>query len=60
LPLEATGGRRPLRWLVDGKPLPPELPRRPVYWQPDGIGFAQLTVIDAAGHSARSTVRLLP
>ena len=58
LSLEAVGGRRPLRWLVDGKPLPPGPPRRPIYWQPEGVGFSQLTVIDAEGRSARSTVRL--
>jgi penicillin-binding protein 1C len=60
VPLEATGGKRPLRWLVDGRPLPPALPRRPIYWQPDGIGFARLTVIDGDGRSAHSTVRLSP
>jgi penicillin-binding protein 1C len=58
--LEANGGKSPLRWLVDGKPLAPALPRRPVYWQPVGIGFVQLAVIDAEGRSARSTVRLSP
>src|SRR5208337_3518220 len=58
LPLEALGGKQPLRWLVDGRPLPPGLPRRPLYWQPEGIGFADLTVIDASGRSARSHVRL--
>ena len=60
LPLEAVGGKRPFRWLVDGRPLPAGQPRRPIYWRPDGIGFARLTVIDAAGRSARSTVRLSP
>jgi penicillin-binding protein 1C len=60
LPLEAAGGKRPLRWLVDGRPLPPVLPRRPIYWQPDGVGFARLTVIDGDGRSAHSTVRLSP
>jgi penicillin-binding protein 1C len=60
LPLEAAGGRLPLRWLVDGRPLPPPAPRRKLYWQPDGMGFVRLTVIDANGHSARSTVRLAP
>ncbi|MFL5270412.1 MAG: penicillin-binding protein 1C [Stellaceae bacterium] len=58
LPLEAVGGKRPLRWLVDGRPLPLAEPRRQINWQPDGIGFSQLTVIDAVGHSAHSTVRL--
>ena len=60
LPLEAMGGRGPLRWLVDGRPLPPAQPRRTLYWQPAELGFAQLTVIDARGRSARATVRLAP
>ncbi len=60
LPLEAAGGNGPLRWLVDGRPLPPAQPRRTLYWQPAGIGFVRLTVIDAKGRSARATVRLAP
>ena len=60
VPLEVYGGKAPLRWLVDGKPLPPVPPRRPTYWQPDSIGFAHLVVIDADGRSARSMVRLSP
>jgi penicillin-binding protein 1C len=60
VPLEATGGRGPLRWLVDGRPLAAARPRRDLYWRPDGAGFAQLTVIDAQGRSARATVRLAP
>jgi len=58
LPLEAAGGKGPLRWLVDGRPLATAVPRRALYWRPDGLGFAQLTVIDAQGRSARATVRL--
>jgi penicillin-binding protein 1C len=60
VPLEAIGGKQPFRWLVDGRPLPPAPARRLTLWQPDGVGFSQLTVIDAAGRSARSTVRLSP
>jgi len=60
LPLEAAGGRLPLRWLVDGKLLPPAPARRKLYWQPEGLGFVRLTVIDANGRSARATVRLEP
>ena len=59
LPLEATG-KGPLRWLVDGRPLPPAAPRRPLYWQPSEEGFVHLIVIDARGKSARATVRLAP
>jgi penicillin-binding protein 1C len=60
LSLEAAGGSGPLRWLVDGRPLPPAEPRHPLYWQPPDIGFVRLTVIDAKGRSARATVRLAP
>ena len=60
VPLEAIGGKPPLRWLIDGRPLMPDPRRRGIYWQPDGIGFTQLLVIDAAGRSAHSTVRLSP
>jgi penicillin-binding protein 1C len=59
LPLEAAGGSGTLYWLVDGRPLPPAMPRRALYWQPAGIGFVRLTVIDAAGHSGRATIRLV-
>ena len=60
VPLEAIGGKQPLRWLIDGRPLTREAQRRGIYWQPEGIGFVQLSVIDAAGRSAHSTVRLSP
>ena len=60
VPLEAMGGKQPLRWLVDGRPLAPGTPRRGIYWQPEGIGFVQFSVIDAAGRNAHSTVRLSP
>ena len=32
--------------------------RRETAWQPDGRGFAKLTVIDAKGHVDRVTIRL--
>ena len=60
VPLEAAGGHGLLRWLVDGRPLVPAASRGVPQWQPEGPGFAQLTVIDAQGRSARATVRLLP
>lgn len=60
IPLEAAGGRGPLRWLIDGRPLPPAQPRRALYWRPAAIGFARLTVIDREGRSASATVRFVP
>jgi penicillin-binding protein 1C len=58
--LEAAGGRGPLQWLIDGRPLPANQPRHTFYWRPSGVGFARLTVIDAEGRSARANVRLMP
>jgi len=60
VPLEAAGGSAPLRWLADGRPLPQGQPRHALYWSPGGVGFTQLTVIDAAGRSAHANVRLEP
>jgi penicillin-binding protein 1C len=60
VPLEASGGKPPFRWLVDGRPLPPAPSRHDMTWQPGGIGFVRLTVVDAEGRSGRATVRLEP
>jgi penicillin-binding protein 1C len=59
IPLEANGGRGGLRWLIDGRPLPPGQPRRTIYWRPAEVGFTRLTVIDGNGRSASATVRLV-
>ncbi|MDP6952508.1 MAG: penicillin-binding protein 1C [Alphaproteobacteria bacterium] len=59
LALEASGGQRPLAWLVNREPLPAPRWRRQANWQPDGPGFAQVTVIDALGRAAASTVRIV-
>lgn len=48
----AAGGRRPLTWMVDGRPLAASETRREVSWRPAGPGFARVTVIDADGRSA--------
>ncbi|MEO0729880.1 MAG: penicillin-binding protein 1C, partial [Pseudomonadota bacterium] len=55
---KAEGGVLPLTWLADGKPISqPTATHRHVF-QPNGDGFVTLTVIDARGRAARSTVRL--
>ena len=41
VPLEAAGGSGPLRWLADGRPLPPGPPRKELFWSAGGIGFAR-------------------
>ncbi|HYM31950.1 MAG TPA: penicillin-binding protein 1C [Candidatus Cybelea sp.] len=57
LALMAEGGTEPLRWVVNGAPVVASA-RGGDFWQPDGEGFAAVTVIDAKGRSATSTVRL--
>lgn len=56
--LQARGGRRPLVWLVDGRPVPAPPHRRDAAWNPEGLGFATLTVIDADGLSAQARIRV--
>lgn len=58
LVLKLQGGRAPFRWLANGKPLPDTTRRRVNQWQPDGVGFSTLTVIDAAGRAASVRVFL--
>jgi penicillin-binding protein 1C len=57
LALKAAGGSPPFRWLVDGRPLPPER-RRETLWTASGPGFARVTVTDAAGQTASANVRV--
>lgn len=56
--LKARGGKLPLTWLVDGKPLQSPAHRSAAHWRPDSAGFVKLTVIDASGQSDRVSVRL--
>jgi penicillin-binding protein 1C len=60
LPLKAEGGRLPLTWFANGEPIGVSHRRREVRWLPDGPGFAALTVVDAAGNSARAQIFLGP
>ena len=52
LTLKLQGGRAPFRWLANGRPLPELTRRRVTQWQPDGVGYSTLTVIDAVGRAA--------
>ena len=58
--LAASGGTRPYRWFVDGRPIDSRPFARDAAWRPDGVGFFKLTVIDAAGHEDRTDVRVVP
>ncbi len=56
--LRADGGSKPLRWIVDGAPLPASENWAQTEWTPTGEGFSRVTVIDADGRSATSNIRL--
>jgi penicillin-binding protein 1C len=58
LALKALGGAPPLVWLVNGVPVGSADTRRNAFWQPDGAGFAQVSVIDSRGATASVRVRI--
>jgi penicillin-binding protein 1C len=60
LALIADGGRQPLRWIVNGQPVPggQHARHRHAWWDIDGEGFVNITVIDADGRSAASEARI--
>jgi len=56
--LEADSGSPPYRWAVNGIPVAaPQLAALP-RWQPDGPGFARITVTDTVGQRSSATIRL--
>lgn len=56
--MKALGGTQPLTWMVNGLPVATEPGRRDAQWQPDGAGFARVTVMDAAGRVATARFRV--
>lgn len=56
--LRATGGTMPLTFLVNGRPIATTAFRRQAEWQPDGIGRASVTVLDANGRAASADIWL--
>jgi penicillin-binding protein 1C len=58
LALEAAGGTKPYRWMINGLPLPQSGAGLSPSWLPDGPGFAHVTLTDAAARSVDETVRV--
>lgn len=56
--LRVRGGRAPFTWLADGVPVVVASPARDALVPLAGPGFVTLSVIDAEGRSARSSVRI--
>ena len=55
--LMAEGGRRPLVWLVDGRPVARGQDRE-VLWQPLRTGSVRVSVVDSDGRSDAASVTL--
>jgi penicillin-binding protein 1C len=60
LPLEATGGKPPYLWAVNGRPLPPARPGASMSWRPEGPGFATVSVTDSLQQTTVAEFRILP
>ncbi|MFZ1414032.1 MAG: penicillin-binding protein 1C, partial [Defluviicoccus sp.] len=56
LGLIAAGGRRPLSWLVDGRPLVTGAATRDAEWLPERAGQVRITVLDADGRSDSAVI----
>jgi penicillin-binding protein 1C len=56
--LKAENGALPLTWMIDGLPIASPGHSRQFEWQPEGPGFARVSVIDANGRVDRVTVRI--
>jgi len=52
------GGTAPFVYMINGEPLRDHHQDRQLVWQPAAPGFTDVTILDAAGNSARISVRL--
>ena len=57
--MTADGGKRPYRWIVDGRPVESQPYARAARWRPASEGFSLVTVIDAEGRSDQVRVRVV-
>ena len=57
--LAVDGGRRPYRWMVDGRPLESRAFAHAAAWHPSDEGFSTITVTDASGRSDVVRVRVV-
>ena len=56
--LEASGGKPPYRWIINGIPLPKPALGSVMSWVPDGPGFARISVTDADSRATSEELRL--
>ncbi|KAF0227708.1 MAG: penicillin-binding protein [Beijerinckiaceae bacterium] len=56
--VKITGGSPPFTYMLNGTPVLGRVPRREAGIGPEGLGFAQISVIDATGATDQVTIRL--
>jgi penicillin-binding protein 1C len=56
--LKANGGTPPFLWLMNGRPVILGQTSRTASWKPEGLGFVDISIIDAKGVSDSVKVRL--
>ena len=57
--LVAAGGRRPLRWLIDGRPMTTaNAAQREAEWLPEQAGEVRITVLDADGRADSAVIEI--
>ena len=57
--LSVDGGRRPYRWIIDGRAIESRAFAHEAAWHPSNDGFSTIIVVDALGHSDEVKVRVL-
>ena len=57
--LAVSGGQRPYRWLVDGRPVESRPFAQEASWHPLTPGFSTVAVVDALGRATQATVRII-
>jgi len=58
LVIKTSGGKRPLRWFVNDRPVENSRIAEKLIWEPDELGYMSVTVVDHAGQADRITIRL--
>ncbi len=56
--LKARRGKPPFYWYSNGSLIGIATNRRSIVWNPDGVGFSTLSVVDSTGNSARIRVEV--
>ena len=57
--LEASGGKRPFIWLINGQAVKASRYSKKISWVPDGEGFSEIILVDALGRKSKSYIKII-